>query len=71
MSDKRRLVIIIISISIGMGVSALLFYAKKQGQPFNNEDYLWMGTNLFFSLLIVIGIGFFFLKKKNKNNSEE
>ena len=71
MSDKRRLVLIIISVTIGMGVSAFIFYAKKQGQPFNHEDYLWMGTNLFFSLLIVIGIGFFFLKKKNKNDGEE
>ena len=65
MSNNRRLFLIIVSVSIGMALSVFIFYMKKQGKPFDNNDYLWLGTNLFFSLLIVGGIGFYFLRKKD------
>jgi magnesium-transporting ATPase (P-type) len=70
MSNTRRIFLIIISLSIGMALSALIFYKKKGGQPFTSQDLLWMGTNLFFSLLIVLGIGFYLLKK-NKDEKKE
>ncbi len=65
MSNKRRMFLIIISVSIGMALSVFIFMMKKQGKPFDSNDYLWLGTNLFFSLLIVGGIGLYFMKKKD------
>ncbi len=65
MSNNRRLFLITVSVTIGMALSVFIFYMKKQGKPFDNNDYLWLGTNLFFSLLIVGGIGFYFLRKKD------
>ncbi len=67
MSNRRRLFLIIISVSIGMALSVFIFMMKNKGKPLSNNDYLWLGTNLFFSLLIVGAIGFYFLKKNDKD----
>jgi hypothetical protein len=59
--------LIIISLSIGMGLSVFIFLMKNKGHQLNANDFLWLGTNLFFSLLIVGGIGFYFMKKDNND----
>lgn len=71
MSNKRRAFLIIMSVSIGMAISVFIFYMRNQGKPFTSNDYLWLGTNLFFSLLIVVGIGFYFLKKNRDEKKED
>jgi hypothetical protein len=50
-----------------MALSVFIFMMKNKGKPLSNNDYLWLGTNLFFSLLIVGAIGFYFLKKNDKD----
>ena len=67
MSNKRRIFLIVISITIGMGLSVIIFLMKNKGKPLSEMDYLWLGTNLFFSLLIVGGIGLYFMKKKDND----
>ncbi|HCI57194.1 MAG: hypothetical protein JST71_01655 [Bacteroidetes bacterium] len=67
MSNKRRIFLIVISITIGMGLSVIIFLMKNKGKALSEMDYLWLGTNLFFSLLIVGGIGLYFMKKKDND----
>lgn len=67
MSNKRRIFLIVISVTIGMGLSVIIFLMKNKGKSLSDMDYLWLGTNLFFSLLIVGGIGLYFMKKKDND----
>ena len=67
MSNKRRIFFFFISVTIGMGLSIIIFLMKNKGKALSNMDYLWLGTNLFFSLLIVGGIGLYFMKKKDND----
>lgn len=67
MSNRRRIFLVFISLSIGMGLSVLLFIKKNNGKPLDSNDYLWLGTNLFFSLLIIGGVVYYFSKKDQNN----
>jgi hypothetical protein len=67
MNDKRRLIIIIGSVTIGTLLSALLFMAKGGGK-LTDRDYSNLFTNLIFALAIVVFIGIIFKpKKKDKS----
>lgn len=68
MSNRRRLVLTVVSVLIGTVLSVLIFKMKNRNQEFTNNEWLWLGTNFGFSLLIVIGIGFYFLRKKDKDD---
>ncbi|QQR93949.1 MAG: hypothetical protein IPJ93_08330 [Bacteroidota bacterium] len=48
MSNKRRIFLIVISVTIGMGLSVIIFLMKNKGKALSDMDYLWLGTNLFF-----------------------
>lgn len=67
MSNKRRIFLVFSSLFIGMGLSVLLFIKKNNGKPLDSNDYLWLGTNLFFSLLIIGGVVYYFSKKDQNN----
>jgi hypothetical protein len=62
MTNKRRVTLIIVSVSIGTMLSAALvsFYRKGLGP----DDYLLLGTNLFYSLVIIFAIGYFLVWRK-------
>lgn len=66
MSDNRRIFIILISVFVGTMLSLLIFKVRRGDAGLNNQDYSMLATNLFFSLAIILGIGFLFLWKKKK-----
>jgi hypothetical protein len=66
MSDRRRIIIILVSVIIGTTFSFLIFKARKGAAGLNDQDYSALLTNFVFSLAIILGIGFMFLWKKKK-----
>lgn len=64
MTNQRRITLIIVSVSIGTLLSAVLvsFYRKGLGP----DDYLLLGTNLLYSLVIIFAIGYFLVWRKKK-----
>ena len=65
MSNRRRIIIIVISIGIGTLMSAGLFYKRGNGS-LDNNSILNLATNMVFSLVIVIAIGLYFAWNKDK-----
>jgi hypothetical protein len=63
LSNKRRITIIVISVIIGSGLSALLLLSRKKELTQNELGTL--AINFFFALAIVFVIGIF-LSKKSK-----
>jgi hypothetical protein len=66
MSNRRRIIIVVISVFFGTLMSAGLFYKRGNGSM-DNVSWLNLATNLFFSLIIVLAIGLYFAWKKDKN----
>jgi hypothetical protein len=66
MSDRRRIIIITVSVLVGTMLSLLIFKVRKGDAGLTGEDYSMLITNLVFSLAIILGIGFLFLWKKKK-----
>lgn len=64
MTNQRRATIITISVLFGTLLSAGFIYLKRGS--LKGDDYFLLGTNLFFSLLIIFCIGYFLIwRKKN------
>lgn len=68
MSNRRRIIIVVISVFIGSLMSAGLFYKRGNGN-LDNNSILNLVTNMVFSLVIVIAIGMFFVWNNNKDKS--
>lgn len=66
-SNKRRVIIIVISVSAGTLLSVLLFKLRRGAQPLTTNDVSMLVTNLVFSIAIILGIGFLFLWNKKKD----
>jgi len=65
-SDKRRIIIVIVSVVSGTFLSFLLFKSRKGDAGLSSQDYSTIITNFIFSLAIILGVGFMFLWKKKK-----
>ncbi|NNC85646.1 MAG: hypothetical protein HKN75_06155 [Bacteroidia bacterium] len=65
MSDKKRMTIIILSVLTGSLLSYMLFIFRKG--TLTSHDYFMLFTNMGFALLIVLGIGFYLLKRKKQD----
>ncbi len=68
MSNRRRIIIVTISICIGSLMSVGLFYKRGNGNLDNNA-VLNLVTNFVFSLVIVLAIGMFFVWNNKKGKS--
>jgi len=62
MTQRRRITIIAISVFFGTLLSAGIFLLKHG--TLNEQDYFTLGTNLFFSLVIIFSIGYFLVWRK-------
>lgn len=67
MSPRRRIIIVILSVSAGSFLSYLLFKVRKGGAELSPQDTHMLLTNLVFSVAIILGVGFAFLWKKKKD----
>jgi len=67
MSPKRRVIIVLISVSAGTVMSYFLFRFKRGGADLTQQDTHFLMTNMVFSLLIILGVGFMFIWRKNKD----
>jgi hypothetical protein len=65
MTNKRRITIITVSVIIGTLLSAGLFFMKRRG-ALTSDDYFFLATNMFFSLMIIFTIGWFLVWRKKK-----
>ena len=66
MSNKRRIIIITISVLAGTLLSVLMFKLRRGGTLTSNDMSMLL-TNLFFSLAIILGVGFLFIWNKKKD----
>ena len=62
MTNRRRTIIITISVLIGTLLSAGLIYLKRGG--LEGDEYFLLATNLTFSLVIIFSIGYFLVWRK-------
>ncbi|NNF01229.1 MAG: hypothetical protein HKN22_00950 [Bacteroidia bacterium] len=62
MSNRRRIIIITISVMIGSAMSAGIYVMKKG--TLSGDDYFSLITNIVFSLLLILGIGYVFVWRK-------
>ncbi|MFN9596223.1 MAG: hypothetical protein ACK560_05480 [Bacteroidota bacterium] len=62
MSDRRRAFLITISVLTGTLISA--FILKNKYGELNSNSYLWLGTNLFMSVVLIAGIGWILIWRK-------
>ena len=67
MSPRRRIIIVILSVSAGSFLSYLLFKVRKGGAELSQQDTHMLITNLVFSVMIILGVGFAFLWQKKKD----
>jgi cytochrome bd-type quinol oxidase subunit 1 len=67
MTNRRRLILTILSLSFGMLLAAMIFYLKW-GQ-FSDKTWLSFLTVFGYSALIVIAIGWFLQRRSRKNDS--
>jgi hypothetical protein len=65
MSNRRRIIIIVIAVITGTALSALIF-ATRSGGKMSSSDLSTLLTNFVFSLAIILGIGFLFIWNKKK-----
>jgi hypothetical protein len=66
MTNKRRYTLTAFSLGIGMLAAVGIFYAKRG--KFDNQTWLFFGTVMGYSVLIVAGIGWYLQRKSNKKN---
>lgn len=67
MTNKRRYILTAASLTLGMLLSLLIFYLKKG--KFDNQTWLSFGTVFLYSLLIVLGIGWYLQRKSSRNKN--
>lgn len=67
MTNRRRITIITISIAAGTFLSYFIFRMRRGGE-LTQMDYITLIGNLIISLAVILGIGFMFLWRKNKND---
>jgi hypothetical protein len=67
MSPKRRVTIVLISVSAGTVLSYFLFRFRRGDAGLTPQDTHFLMTNMVFSLLIILGVGFAFLWNKKKD----
>ena len=67
MSPRRRIVIVVLSVTAGSFLSYLLFKVRKGGDDLSQQDTHMLITNLVFSVAIILGVGFAFLWRKKKD----
>ncbi|MBK6444972.1 MAG: hypothetical protein IPG90_00880 [Bacteroidetes bacterium] len=65
MNDRRRLIIIIISVGVGSLIS--LYIVKQRLGNLKREDYIQLGFNFLFAIAVVVGIALL-LQNMNKKN---
>ncbi len=65
-SKKRRLIIILISVTAGSLIS--LYIVKKRLGGLKPDDYVQLGINFLFAIAIVVGIALLFQKMDKKTN---
>lgn len=65
MSDRRRIIIIVLSVTVGSFLSYLLYKFRRGGAALTQQDLFSLSTNMIFSLAIILGVGFIFLWRKN------
>ena len=66
-SNKRRVTIIVVSVSAGTLLSVLMFKMRRGGQELTATDKNTLIWNLALSLVLILGIGFMFLWNKKKD----
>ncbi|MBL7928153.1 MAG: hypothetical protein JNL47_01595 [Bacteroidia bacterium] len=66
MTNRRRAILTGVSLSIGFLLSILLFYFKK-GQ-FDQQSLFFLGTVMAYSILIVVGIGWYLQRNSKKKD---
>ncbi|MBK6641191.1 MAG: hypothetical protein IPN13_04615 [Bacteroidetes bacterium] len=62
MTNRRRISIIAVSVLFGTMLSAVMLYFKRG--TLEGNDYFLLATNLFFSLVIILAIGYFLIWRK-------
>lgn len=62
MTNKRRATLITISVLTGSLISG--FILKMKYGELDSEKYLWLGTNLFMSVVLIAGIGWILIWRK-------
>lgn len=67
MSDRRRVIIITLSVLAGSFLSYFVFKLRKGGGELSQQDVHMLITNLVFSLVLILGVGYFFLWRKKKD----
>jgi hypothetical protein len=66
MTNKRRVTIIVLSVLAGSILSFFMFKLRRGGGALTTDDQAMLITNFSFSIVIILGIGFFFIwNKKN------
>ncbi len=68
MSSRRRIIIIVLSVSMGSFFAFLLI--KSRVGTLKPNDLFQLGFNFLFAVAIVVGIGLVFKMKKDKNPKE-
>jgi hypothetical protein len=66
MTNKRRYTLTAVSLSIGLLAAIAIFYSRRG--TFDNQTWLFFGTVMGYSILIVAGIGWYLQRKSNKKN---
>ncbi len=66
MSNRRRIIIIIISVFTGTMLSLFIFTIRKGDAGLSNDDYTTLITNFIFSLGIIVAIGLLFAWNKKR-----
>ena len=67
MSPKRRVIIVLISVTAGTLLSYFLFRLRRGGDQLTTQDTHMLITNMVFSLAIILGVGFLFLWRRKKD----
>lgn len=62
MSNRRRAFLIAVSVLTGSLLSA--FILKMKYGELDADKYLWLGTNLFMSVVLIAGIGWILIWRK-------
>ncbi|HNQ13042.1 MAG TPA: hypothetical protein PKH65_02045 [Bacteroidia bacterium] len=68
MSNRRRIIIITISVLAGTLLSYFIIKMKRGGAELSQADQISIIGNFIISLAVILGIGFIILWNKNKND---
>lgn len=67
MSNRRRIIIIVLSVGAGTVLSFFMFKLRRGGQPLTTTDTNTLIWNLAISITLILGVGFMFLWNKKKD----